>query len=145
MTPMMARQEGDDVERCAGDPECENGAQQGEDRAEDNGERLEIRAEFKQQYREDEENRGGENNEQIVKRFLLLLIEAAKFDGAGGKRGNLFRQYSTDLVHRASQIAAFEARGDSDHLAEIIAAQFQLAGLFAQVGHLAEEDHRAGG
>ena len=136
-TPMMAPRKETTFSVVAGEPQRRDGAEQRQHRAEHDGDGLVEGAELDQQHGEDEHDRHGENEQQVAKRFLLLLIEAAELDHSGGQR-SVGAELAADLRHGAAEIAPFEPRRHRHVLAQILAAQFELARDLDDVGDLRE-------
>ena len=86
-TPMIAPRREMMFSRSAGEIEGGDGAEQRQQRPGDDRDRLQERAEFQHQHGEDQQHRHDHHDQQVVERFLLLLIEAAEFDRAGGEAG----------------------------------------------------------
>ena len=136
-------EKGHDVQRRAGDPQRQHGAEQRQHRAEDDGHRFVERAELDQQHREDQQDGHDQDEHEIAKGFLLLLVKAAEFDRA--RRQRFVRaQLCADFGHRAAEVAAFQSRGDANILPQVFASQFELARLFDHVGDLRQFHRHAG-
>ena len=130
------------IQRRAGDPQPQHGAEHGQDRAKHDGQRLVKGAEFHEQDGEDQEDGQGQHQHQIAEGLLLLLEQPAILDGAG-RDGLVQAQFLLDVRDGAAQIAPFETRRHRHTLAQVFAVQLQLAGGFINGGDLRELDQGA--
>ena len=136
--PMIAPRNATTLRDGAGEVQCDDDAEHRKHRAEDDGDRGVERAKFQQRHREDQDDRQASSTiVEIAERFLLLLVRAAVFDRAGGKR-RVIVECGADLAHGAAQVAALKFGGDGDVLPQIVAMQFHFAGRFDDIGHLIE-------
>ena len=94
-----------------------------------NGQRLQQRFEFDDQDHIDQDEGKSQHDRQIAKRFLLLLIQPAVFDGGAGRQLEFFGEFGFDRGDAVAQVDAFEASGNRRELPQVFAVHFQNARL----------------
>src|SRR5438093_1488054 len=74
------------IERYAGKPERQDGPEQSEHGAEDDGERFIEGTKFNEQDGEDKEDGHQKNQQEVAEGLLLLLVETPEVNAAGRQR-----------------------------------------------------------
>src|SRR5439155_12063013 len=120
-------------------------AEEGEERPPDNRKGLREPAKLGEQDGEHKDHGEDEDEEEITKRLLLLLVETAVLDTRARRQDDLIAHLSADLRDRAAEVAVREAGLDGDRLPKILAADLRLTGLILEGAETIEREQRSRG
>ena len=101
-----------------------------------------IAAKLPDQYQEHRDRGRHQHQGQLMKRFLLLGIQAAVLQRNSGRQRKV-PQALLDAGHRGAQIGSFDPGGNVDHRTQPLAIEFGALSAKSQRSHRRQRDRSA--